>query len=154
MIGGIMKYLTTIGQKKLLEELAYLTKVKRVELAEQLRFATSLGDLRENSEYDAVCEDFEMTENRIYELEHLLNESTVYLRKNDGTVEIGSVVVLDVDGEFETYGVVGVNEADILNNKISYESPLGQSILGRKENDIVHVDTEISSYSVRIIGID
>lgn len=149
-----MKYLTTNGQKKLLEELAYLTKVKRVELAEQLKFATSLGDLRENSEYDAVCEDFEMTENRIYDLEHLLNESIVYSRKNDGTVEIGSVVVLDVDGEFEAYSVVGVNEADVLNNMISYESPLGRSILGKKVNDIVHVDTEISSYNVEIIRID
>jgi transcription elongation factor GreA len=76
-----MKYLTIEGQKKIKEELAYLTKIKRVELSKELAFATSLGDLRENSEYDAACEDFIQTENRIYELEKQLTESKIYKQK-------------------------------------------------------------------------
>ena len=148
-----MKYLTIEGQKKLKEELAYLTKTKRVELSKQLKFATSLGDLRENSEYDAVCEDFIQTENRIYELEKQLTESKIYKQKNTNTVEIGSKVTIEIDKELETYEIVGLNESDILNNKISYESPLGASLLNKKTNDIVTVDI-INPYNVKIIEIN
>lgn len=149
-----MKYLTINGQKKLLDELAYLTKVKRVELSHELKIATDYGDLRENSEYDAVCYDFEATENRIYELEHLLSDSTLYIRKNDGTVEIGSVVVLLIENELETYEIVGYSESDVMNNKISYDSLLGQSILGKTVNSVIKVDNNISSYDVKIVRVD
>ena len=148
-----MKYLTSNGQKKLMEELAYLTKIKRVELAKQLEFATSLGDLRENSEYDAVCEDFIHTENRIYELEKKLNESKIYIKKNNNKVEIGSKVKIEIEDEIETYQIVGINEADIQNNKISYESPLGKALLNRRINDTVLVDV-INPYNVKIIEIN
>lgn len=148
-----MKYLTIEGQKRIKEELAYLTKIKRVELAKQLEFATSLGDLRENSEYDAVCEDFIQTENRIYELEKQLNQSKIYKRKNNNKIEIGSKVKLEIDNEIETYEIVGLNESDIINNKISYESPLGKAILNKKINDIVSVDI-INPYNVKIIEIN
>lgn len=148
------KYLTIQGQKKMLEELAYLTQVKRVELKEQLKFATSLGDLRENSEYDAVCEDFKQTENRIYELEHKLNESTIYQKKNDGTVEIGSIVTLEIDNELETYEIVGLDESNIMENKISYMTPLAHSILGKRKNTTTKVDNNINSYNVKIIEIN
>ena len=107
------KYLTIQGQKKILDELAYLTQVKRIEIKEQLKFATSLGDLRENSEYDAVCEDFQITENRIYELERKLNEAKIYQKKNDGKVEIGSIVKLEIENEIETYEIVGLDESNI-----------------------------------------
>lgn len=148
-----MKYLTIEGQKRIEEELAYLTKIKRVELSKQLEFATSLGDLRENSEYDAVCEDFIQTENRIYELEKKLNESKIYIKKNDNKVEIGSKVKIEIENEIETYEIVGLNESDILNNKISYESPLGKALLNKKINDIVKVDI-INPYNVKIIEIN
>lgn len=148
-----MKYLTIEGQKKIEEELAYLTKIKRVELSKQLAFATSLGDLRENSEYDAVCEDFIQTENRIYELEKQLRESKIYKQQNNNTVEIGSKVTIEIENELETYEIVGQNESDIQNNKISYESPLGASLLNKKINDIVTVDI-INPYNVKIIEIN
>lgn len=148
-----MKYLTIEGQKKIKEELAYLTKIKRVEIAKQLEFATSLGDLRENSEYDAVCEDFIQTENRIYELEKKLNESKIYKRKNNNRVEIGSKVKLEIENEIEIYEIVGSNESDINNNKISYESPLGKSILNKTLNETVLVET-INPYNVKIIEIN
>ena len=148
-----MKYLTIEGQKKIKEELAYLTKIKRVELSKELAFATSLGDLRENSEYDAACEDFIQTENRIYELEQQLTNSKIYKKQNKNTVEIGSKVTIEIDNDLETYEIVGINEADIQNNKISYESPLGASLLNKKINDIVTVDI-INPYNVKIIEIN
>jgi len=148
-----MKYLTIEGQKRIKEELAYLTKIKRVELSKQLKFATSLGDLRENSEYDAVCDDFIQTENRIYELEKQLTNSKIYEKKNNNTVEIGSKVTIEIDNDMETYEIVGQNESDIQNNKISYESPLGKALLNKKINDIVTVDI-INPYNVKIIEIN
>lgn len=148
-----MKYLTIEGQKKIKEELAYLTKIKRVELSKELAFATSLGDLRENSEYDAVCEDFIQTENRIYELEKQLTESKIYKKQNKNRVEIGSKVTIEIDNDLEIYEIVGINEADIQNNKISYESPLGKALLNKKINDTVLVDI-INPYDVKIIEIN
>lgn len=149
-----MKYLTIQGQRALLEELAYLTKTKRVEIAEQLKFASSFGDLRENSEYDAVCEEFQIIENRIYEIECYLKDSVIYQKKNDGTVEIGSTVTLEIYNEIETYIIVGIGESDIKNNKISYESPLALVLLGKSINQIVLVESNIGNYSVKIIDIN
>ena len=137
-----MKYLTSNGQKKLMEELAYLTKEKRVEIAHELKIAADYGDLRENSEFDAVCEDYQFVEN-----------SCIYSRKNNGTVEIGSFVSLLIDGEVETYEIVGMNESDISNNKISYESLIGKSIMGKHVDDVVDVD-EVNLYNVKIIEIN
>ena len=148
-----MKYLTIDGQKRIKEELVYLTKIKRVELSKELAFATSLGDLRENSEYDAVCQDFIQTENRIYELEKQLTESKIYKKQNKNIVEIGSKVTIKIENELETYEIVGLNESDILNNKISYESPLGKALLNKKINDTVLVDI-INPYNVKIIEIN
>lgn len=109
--------------------------------------------MRENSEYDAVCEEFIQTENRIYELEKQLKESKIYNQKNNNKVEIGSKVKIEIENEIETYEIVGLNESDILNNKISYESPLGKALLNKKINDIVKVDI-INPYNVKIIEIN
>ena len=73
--------------------------------------------------------------------------------KNDGTVEIGSKVSLLIDDEIEIYEIVGINESDIFNNKISYESIIGKSILGKRVNDTVDVD-EVNLYNVKIIEIN
>ena len=148
-----MKYLTSDGQKKLMEELAYLTKEKRAEITRELKVAVDYGDLRENSEYDAVCEEFQIVEGRIYEIEQILSDSCVYSKKDDGTVEIGSSVSLLIDNVVETYEIVGISESDILNNKISYESIIGKSILGKRVNDTLNVD-EINLYNVKIIEIN
>ena len=148
-----MKYLTYDGQKKLTEELAYLTIKKRVEIAQELKKAVDYGDLRENSEYDAVCDEFQIVESRIHEIEKLLSNSCIYSKKNDGTVEIGSKVSLLIDGEIEIYEIVGFNESYINCNKISYESLLAKAILGKRVNDIVNVD-DINLYNVKIIEIN
>lgn len=148
------KYLTIDGQKRILEELEHLTCRKREEIAEQLKYAVSLGDLRENSEYDAVVEEYKTTENKIYELEKLLNDSIVYERKNDGTVEIGSIVTIDTDDGREKYEIVGFNESNLLEDKISYNSPLAKALLGRKLNDSLMVESELGSYNVVIMAID
>ena len=118
-----------------------------------MKIAADYGDLRENSEFDAVCEDYQIVENRIYEIEQILSDSCIYSRKNNGTVEIGSFVSLLIDGEIETYEIVGMNESDISNNKISYESLIGKSIMGKCVNDVVNVD-EVNLYNVKIIEIN
>lgn len=148
------KYLTIEGRKRILEELEYLTCRRREEIADELKYAVSLGDLRENSEYDAVVHEYKTTENKIYELEKILKDSIVYERKNDGTVEIGSTVTIDTDDGVEKYEIVGFNESNLLENKISYNSPLATALLGKKLNDSLVVESEISSYDVVIVAID
>ncbi len=148
------KYLTINGRKRILDELEYLTCKRREEIAEQLRYAVSLGDLRENSEYDAVVEEYKTTENRIYELRKLLNDSVIYERKNDGTVEIGSVVTINTDDGVEKYEIVGFNESNILEDKISYNSPLANALIGKKLNDSLMVESEFGSYNVVIMTIE
>ena len=150
----MLKYLTINGQKKIQEELAYLTKSKRFEISEKLKFATDLRDLRENSEYDAACEYYLLMENRIYELEKILNESVIYQRKNDGRIEIGSKVDLKIDDEIERYEIVGYGETDIHNNKILYTSPLAEALLKKTVNDIVTVSNEYTTYDAQIISIE
>lgn len=148
------KYLTISGRKRILEELEYLTCRRREEIAEQLKYAVSLGDLRENSEYDAVVEEYKTVENKIYELEKLLNASIIYERKNDGTVEIGSIVTIDTDDGVEKYEIVGFNESNLLEDKISYNSPLAMALIGKKLNDSLMIESEIGSYNVIIVAID
>lgn len=148
-----MKYLTYDGHKKLVDELAYLTSEKRVAIARELKIATDYGDLRENSEYDAVCEEFQIVESRIHEIEKLLSDFCIYSMRNDGKVEIGSKVSLMIDGQIEVYEIVGFNESDVFSNKISYESLIAKAILGKQVNDVVNVD-DINLYNVKIMEIN
>lgn len=148
------KYLTIDGRKRILEELEYLTCNKRVEIAEQLKYAVSLGDLRENSEYDAVVEEYKTTENKIYELEKLLRDSILYERKNDGTVEIGSKVTIETEDGLEKYEIVGFNESNLLEDKISYNSPLAKALIGKYVNDSLTVESNVGSYNIVIKAID
>lgn len=148
------KYLTIDGRKRILEELEYLTCSKRVEIAKQLKYAVSLGDLRENSEYDAVVEEYKTMENKIYELEKLLRDSILYERKNDGTVEIGSKVTIETEDGLENYEIVGFNESNLLEDKISYNSPLAKALIGKYVNDSLTVESNVGSYNIVIKAID
>lgn len=119
--------LTKEGLAKLEEELKELKTVKRKELAERLKLAISYGDLKENSEYHSAKDDQAFMETRIMVLEKMLTKARIVDESNLDlkTVSIGSTVILN-DIEFSEkveYKVVSPAEADVLDNKISYESP-------------------------------
>ena len=149
--------LTYEGLKKLEEELEELKTVKRKEIAERIKVAVGFGDLSENSEYDEAKNEQAQIEMRIVELENklrnvkLIDEDEIETK----TVQVGNVVqVLDVEfDEKLEYKIVGSTEADIAENKISNESPIGKALLGRKKNDIVDVETPGGMLQFKILKI-
>ena len=136
-------YLTPSGAEKLSGELENLTGIERPTLARRLREAIQMGDLSENADYIAAKEDQAFLEGRILEIEEILRQAII-IEEGAPTdkVSIGNkVTISEVNGEPETYTLVGAQEADPRNGMISNESPIGSALLGRKSGDEVKVET-------------
>ena len=150
-------FLTKEGFEKLQEELDYLRKVKRQEVADRLHEAMEGGELIENAEYEAAKNEQAFVEGRIQELEILLATARVIeddKKKRADTAQVGSTVTIKEDGfEAETYTIVGAAEANPRDGKISNESPMGKAILGHRAGDDVQVETPDGSYTVQIVKI-
>ncbi|GIQ68738.1 transcription elongation factor GreA [Xylanibacillus composti] len=149
--------LTEEGLAQLEAELDELKNVKRREMAERIKLAISYGDLRENSEYHAAKEDQAMMESRILTIEKLLKKAKVVQIENRDLshVQIGCTVVLD-DQEFNEkveYKIVGSEEADVAANKISYESPLGKELLGKRVGDTIEVNAPAGVIKYELLDI-
>lgn len=137
-------YITEEKKKDLLNELDYLKTTKRTEILEALEAARALGDLSENAEYHQAREDQGKAEDRINQIEHMLRSSVVISKKHTSTnVEIGTTVKVKKENSKDeiTYSIVGAEEADMTNNKISNKSPLGEALFGKKKGDIVSINT-------------
>ena len=149
--------LTFEGLKKLEEEVEYLKTVKRKEIAERIKVAVGFGDLSENSEYDEAKNDQAQVEMRIVELENKLRNVKIIDEDEieTKTVQVGNVVqVLDVEfDEKIEYKIVGSTEADVTENKISNESPIGSALLGKKKNETVDVETPGGMIQFKILKI-
>ena len=148
--------LTYEGLKKLEDELEYLKTEKRREISERIKVALGFGDLSENSEYDQARQDQANLEKRIVEIEYTLEHAKVIDEaESDGKVGIGSSVELkyEDDDDVESYKIVGSQEADPFNNKISNESPIAAAIMGHKVGDVVEVSSPDGFYSVKIVAI-
>lgn len=149
--------LTDKGLKKLEDELQELRVVKRKEVAQKIKEAREQGDLSENAEYDAAKDEQKDIEARIEELESILkNVEVVYTDEVDKEkVNIGCVVTVKKkeDGKVQTYKLVGSTETDILNNKISNESPVGAALMGAKAGETVEVETPNGVYHFEILEI-
>lgn len=149
--------LTKEGLAKLEDELKDLKTVKRREMATRLKVAISYGDLKENSEYHSAKEEQGFMETRIKVLEKMLvnvkmvDESSIDTSK----VSIGSTVTLhDIEfAEKVEYTIVGPAESDVMENKISYESPMGKELLGKKVGDTVSVEAPIGTLKYEVLGI-
>ncbi len=149
-------FLTSEGYLELEQELHYLKTTKRNEVTQTLKEARALGDLSENSEYDQAREDQANLEKRIAEIEYSLEHATVIdNNESDGKVGIGSSVELQYEDEDDTesYKIVGSQEADPFNNKISNESPIAAAIMGKKVGEVVEVSSPDGVYSVKIVAI-
>jgi len=147
--------LTAKGYAELEEELNDLRINKRAENVQAIKEARSHGDLSENSEYDAARDEQAKIEARIQELEYKLEHATIIANSDSDCVNVGSkVTVMYMDGEDEeTYDIVGSLEADVFNNKISNESPIGAAIIGKKVGDVVAVTGPNGSFDVKITKI-
>lgn len=143
--------LTAEGYLELETELKELKEVKRPAVIKALKEARALGDLSENSDYDAARNDQAQLEGRIKELEYKLEHCTIAQTSENGVVAIGSVVTIVYDDdEEEEYKIVGSLEADPFENKISDESPIGKAVIGHKEGETVNVESPNGAYPVTI----
>lgn len=137
--------LTQAGLTELQEELRFLREEKRVDIASKLKEAISYGDLSENAEYQEARDEQAQVELRIAELEEMLKPGAYSLIEDEKTtkkkkgINVGATVTLsDIHSKEKiSYLIVGSQEANILENKISNESPLGKSIIGKGIGDAV-----------------
>lgn len=151
-----IKYISEEKKKALGEELSFLKSVKRKEILEALEQAKALGDLSENAEYHQAREDQGKTEDRINQIEYILKTAVVVNKKHISTsVEIGAVVKLKKEGSSDPiiYNIVGAEEADMSNNKISNKSPLGEALFGKKKGDVVSINTPKGLVKYTLIDI-
>lgn len=130
--------LTQEGKEKLEEELHYLETEKRAEIGERIKTAREFGDISENSEYDDAKNEQGMMEARIAEITHILSEATVVnVPKRSSKVNIGSTVIVSMDGKERSFTIVGGAESDAAAGRISNESPVGAALLGHKKDEVV-----------------
>ena len=136
--------LTEEGLKKLEAQLDYLISVRRNEVSEQIAVARGFGDLSENAEYDEAKKEQAKVEEEIVRLTNTIRTAVVVADSDISTekVSVGTTVrVKDVDtGDEDEYAIVGANESDPYENKISNESPVGAGLLGAKKGQIVTIE--------------
>lgn len=150
--------------EELTEELDVLRTTRRKEVAEQLEYARSLGDLSENAEYQEAREMQAAVEERINKLEQILkNAKIVKAGKSEG-VGMGSTVTVQKVGpstgsgqggeDKHTYTIVGAEEADIIKGKVSYHSPLGAALLSKKKGDEFSFSTPRGTQKYKILKVE
>lgn len=134
---------TKEGFKKLQDEYDYLTKVRMEEIKVAIAEARSFGDLSENAEYDEAKNEQTKCFTRIKELEQLIQNAIVVedSEVDNGVIGLGMSVKITRDGKECEYKIVGSNEADPFENKISDRSPIGAALIGKKIGDVVYATT-------------
>lgn len=143
--------------EELKNELVYLQTVREKEVADQIREARSFGDLSENSEYDEAKTEQGKLYSKIAEIKNLIeNAEIVEKTESNDQVGIGSIVtVKDIEfGDVETYQIVGSQEANPMEGKISDDSPFGKSLYGRRQGEVVDVEAPAGLLKFEIIKIE
>ena len=128
----MVQYFTKEGLQKLKDELHYLKTTKNKEIVKLIAEAAAFGDLKENASYHEARDKMSFLRMRVAELEGAINEAII--KEKDGTnkIQIGSEITISFGGEKQNYCIVAPGEANILKNKLSYQSPLGKELLGKK----------------------
>ena len=149
--------LTDEGLKKLEEELDFLKTVRRKEIAEKIKVALSFGDLSENSEYDEAKNEQAMVESRIVTIETMLKNVKLIDENEINTeiIHVGSRAKVKnlSTGRESSYKIVGSNEANPLEGRISDESPVGKALLGKKPGDKTTVETQGGTIAYEVLEI-
>lgn len=148
-------YLTKEKFDSLSVELENLKTVRRKEIAQDLEYAKSLGDLSENAEYQEAREAQSNIEERINKIESLLKSALIVSSHATDVVNIGSKVVLKKEGAKENseYTIVSSEEADISVGKLSYASPLGEQLMGKKKGQSFDFKSPKGNINYTIVSI-
>ena len=149
--------MTEEGMRKLQEQLDYLVGTRRNEIAHQIEVARGFGDLSENAEYTEAKNDQAKLEEEITRITNLIRTAVVVADSEISTdkVSVGvSVVLLDTELDEEvTYAIVGAEEADPWENKISNESPVGAGLIGMKKNQTATIMIPAGTLRYKILSI-
>ena len=146
---------TLEGFQKLKDEYDYLTKTRREEVKNAIAEARSFGDLSENSEYDEARNEQAKVEARIKELEELIQHAIVIdeSQMDLDVVSLGSQVKLEKNGEVVEYSIVGSNEANPFENKISDMSDIGKALSGKRSGDVFDVKVRSGNVRIKILEV-
>lgn len=151
----MIKYLTPEGLKKIKKELDYLINVKRKEIAERIRHAASFGDLSENAAYDEAKDAQGFLEGKIRRLKTVLSQAQVIKKEKSEKVQIGSIVHIKSENNKERkFQIVGSEEVDIMNGKISQESPIGSALLGKSKGKKIKIKTPEGKIEYEILKVE
>lgn len=149
--------MTLQGKERLEAELKNLKSVERPAVIQAIAEARAHGDLSENAEYHAAKEKQGFIENRITELEGAISRSEVFdpASMSGDTIRFGATVVLaDIDTDEEsTYQIVGAEEADIDQGRVSNTSPIARAMMGKSEGDVVDVITPRGGKSYEVVEV-
>jgi transcription elongation factor GreA len=150
------QYLTQEKFDEFKQELQYLTTTRRKKIAESLEYARSLGDLSENAEYAEARDLQAATEERIRHLESILASAKILKRKKSDEVTLGSKVVITKQDKSEPhdYTIVSSEETNMLERKLSYLSPLGEALMGKKKGDVFTFETPSGKQKYTIVSVD
>lgn len=150
------KYLLTPeGLIKLNKELKELVETKRKEVIERIREAAAHGDLSENADYAQAREEQSFIEGRIAEIEDIVKNAEIISTNGHGnTVTVGSTATIKANGAEKKYTIVGSNEANPKEGKISNESMVGRALLGRKAHEKFKVPTPAGEIDYEILSIE
>ncbi len=150
-------FLTSQKFEELKKELEHLKTTRRKEIAESLEYARSLGDLSENAEYQEARDMQAAIEERIQHLERVIKEAKIVVgdKKGSAIVGLGSVVTMQRDGEKENrvYTIVGSEEANIHEHKLSYLSPLGEALMGKAKGETFTFVTPNGKQTYKVIEL-
>jgi transcription elongation factor GreA len=150
-------YLTAEKFDELKKELDHLKTVRRKEVAESLEYARSLGDLSENAEYQEARDMQAAIEERIGHLEKVIKEAKIVVNDKKGDVIVlGSTVTIqkDKDKDSHTYTIVGSEEANIHEHKLSYLSPLGEALMGKTKGDEFTFETPAGKQKYKVLKVE
>ncbi|HHD92699.1 MAG TPA: transcription elongation factor GreA [Candidatus Portnoybacteria bacterium] len=145
--------ITPEGLKKMKEELKTLIS-KREEISKRISEAKDLGDLSENAEYSQAREAQSLNESKIAQIEETIkNAEVVSMPDHSSAIQVGSKVKIKSEEKERDLMVVGSQESDPLNSKISDQSPLGKILIGRKEGEMVEINTPRGKVKYKIIEV-
>ena len=150
--------MTNEGKEKIEEELELLKTEKRKEIIERIKIARSFGDLSENSEYESAKDEQAFVEGRITRLETMLRFAEIIDSSETAPDEVSlgkRVTFIELpDGDEEEYYIVGSAEADPFNGKISNDSPIAKSLIGKKVGEEVVIQTPGGDMTIKITKVD
>ncbi|MDD3046317.1 MAG: transcription elongation factor GreA [Candidatus Pacebacteria bacterium] len=147
------KYLTKEGLEKLKIEIERLKKEERIKVAKLLEEAISFGDLSENAAYDEAKEAQALLEGKIASLENTINNAIIIKESDNGFVNIGSTVTVKWKDKEDTFSIVGEEESNPIEKRISFKSPLGKALLQKSKGAKVSVKTPSGDIEYLILEI-